>query len=295
VLNTAWRPYRWNPKFLFDAILRRAVLHLSQGKDMEEVRTTAASQYFQSAANPGIDVTSPYPVATEYVTLLNVLITTLPRVGIPRGLVEGSTIQLDGFFWKTSAFADPYVLHRWITVDHWDDRRERQELHSWWVAGDIVATKKPMTLHVIEIGQMRNDKRQSLWVRGWRHPKLQNVRRVKFRLSRGTFNGWNQVRLADLHRDDVEEWVEWLLADAVPQTLLHTIEVAPTEPQIRERVVKDLQSEFLRTGQLAPAMWRDLPMSRSSCDFPYACPFQAVCYDGADLEKSGLFIPRDLR
>lgn len=294
VLNSSWRPLRWRPKELFDAILRRAMLHLSQRKTVDEVRVAARSQYLQSATNPGLDVSNPYPIAMEYVALLNVLVTALARLGIPPNLKEGPVIPLDGASWRTLSFVNPgSQLHRWITVDHWDEARQRRELHSWWVAGDIAVMNLPMTIHILEIGQMRNERLSSLWVKGYRHPKLPNVKRVRFRLRdrEGSFKSWDPVRFVDLHLD-VESWVEMLFADEVPQFLYHAILVDAPAPKKLEACLGDLLRESAKALRLSLA-WRDLPMSRGACDFPYSCPFQPVCYEDADPELSGLFVPRE--
>lgn len=291
-LNSLYRPLRWNPRYLLDAILRQSVLHLSRGRDVHEVRTTARSQYLQSAANPGLDVPNPYPIAMEYITLLDVLITALPRLGIPQGLESGRVIPEHS--WSLSSFAGRDELHRWITVDHWDEARQRAELHSWWVAGDVAAANLPMMIHVLEIGQMRKGQRSSLWVRGYRHPKMANVKRVRFQMRsrEGSFRAWTPVRLADL-RMDVEEWVEMLFEDEVPQLLTRTIRVAPPDPHKQGRTfLHDLEYEYARAGQLSP-VWSELPMSRGSCDGFVPCPFQSICYEDVDPETSGLFVPRE--
>lgn len=293
VLNSSWRPLRWNPRYLFDAILRQSVLHLSRGRPVEEVCVAARSQYLQSATNPGIDSPNPYPTAMEYVTLLNVLVTALPRLGIPPAIASGGVFPLGDASWSLSCFKDLQMLHRWITVDHWDAQRQLQELHSWWVAGDIAAAGLPMTIHVLEIGQMRNGQRASLWVRGYRHPKLPNVKRVRFKLRdrEGSFKSWTSVRLADL-RMDVEDWVEMLWQDEVPQSLYHTIQVGLPSRGKLDACLDDLARESVKARQLSPA-WKDHSMSRGACDGFVPCPFQPVCYEDADPESSGLFVARE--
>src|SRR5258708_5554467 len=173
LLSLEWRPQRWRPKLLFDACLRQAAYEVSNRVPVEKSRTNARAQFLQSAADPGLDVQgAPYQIAKEWVTLLDVLVCSLPRMGVPHRLFLPALTKLSGSAqWMLSSHMDDdNKLHRWVTVDYWSEADFRREVHGWWVAGDVAARNTQLVLHVIEIGQMRKGRRASDWVRAWRHP-----------------------------------------------------------------------------------------------------------------------------
>src|SRR5437879_2787633 len=97
LLSREFRPLRWRPKLLFDACLRQAAYEASYHTPLDKMQANAKSQFLQSAANPGLDVIgSPYLIAKEWVALLDVLVCSLPRIGVPSPLRIQPPIKLNG-------------------------------------------------------------------------------------------------------------------------------------------------------------------------------------------------------
>jgi hypothetical protein len=284
-----------------DACLRQAVLECSNNSSVDPVQAAARARFLQVAANPGLDIAgSPYLVAKEWALLLEVLVCSFRYTGVPSKLRLGPLVKLSSDrIWKVSSLVDDLgTLHRYITVDHWDQSSYEREIHSWWAVGDMAAMDRPMTIHITEIGQMRKGERQSLWVRGWKHPGLPNLK-VRFRnQDNRPFKGWRAVRLVNHPEVDIEDWVARIWEDGAGRDLVHMIEVAqPTESE-RTRVLQDMLIETVRMRNLvlerASTPWSALPMHRTACDGIIPCHFKPVCYEGADLATSEFYIPRQL-
>jgi hypothetical protein len=297
LLSREFHPRRWRPKLLLDACLRKAILDMSSGLTVEEASGDAMSRFLQTSANPGIDVLgNPYYVAKEWSVLLGVLVHAMQRVGIPNKLSEGSTVDIgDQVPWKLTALMDDSgILHRYITLDRWTKQRVDRELHSWFVAGDIAASARKLVLHVIEIGSVRDGHRSSVWVRGWRHPKMfAHQLRFKKKMPTGDFSGWLPVRLASMGRSmymDLSEWVDRIWKDQAGEELIHSLEIQVPSEKERTQVLRDMREEY-RRGKSLSGSWKDVPMSRAACDDLVPCPYKLVCYDGVDPEVSGFFVP----
>jgi len=299
-LSRDWHRLRWHPKRLFDALLRRGILAISNAIPVDTTIMEARAQYMQSAANPGLDVsTDPYRLARDWCALLDVLLRSVARQGVPKALKEHPPVRLNSLTaWEPLSYLADGVLHRWITLDSWGEDDLSRELHSWRVIGDVAVTKLPLVLHVIEIGQTRNGRRATAWVRAWKHPAMPSLQ-MRFRKKDGKeFKGYLPYHLADHRELDVDAWVEQLWREGAAEELLHELRVnVPTELQCAE-VVRDILTEsvMMRVLNVESTSWRDLPMSRNACDTFYPCPFQEVCYSGGSLveiQSMGLYRKRE--
>lgn len=293
VLGGTWRVIRWRPKALFDSCLRQAVVLLGDNKPAKEVSQRAQTRFMEVAANPGLDVDDdPYIIAQDYCAMLDTIIYSLSRTSLPE-VKEIAPIKLaEGVEWRTSAWADSTgTLHRWITVDHWGQADLAREFHSWWVIGDIAINTAPMTLHVIEIGQIREGRRASPWVRGYKHPTMPGMH-IRFKRTDGSAfaSGWKPCYLADHSEIATEVWVEQMWREGVAQERMHSLDIrCPSEPTalaVRQEIIQE--SEAIRGIDTS---WSQLPMSRNACDLYVPCPFQSACYakQGVELGKLGIY------
>lgn len=298
LLSQAWRPLRWRPKALYDACLRSALISIVQDHlPAAAAAADARAAFLQSAANPGLDITTdPYLAARDWCAMLDTTLRALARAGLPPQLKVAPPVRLNSRVeWAPLAQFDGQSLHRWLTIDHWSESNLARELHSWRVMGDVAITKLPMVVHVVEIGQVRNGRRASPWVRGWKHPTMPSLpMRFKGKLP-GAFKNWKPIYM-DEARVDAYAWVEQMEAEGITKDLIHQISVkVPSDAQCA-MVVRDVLSETIRIQEVTEERtpWDALPMSRNACDFPLPCPFQYVCYgDGlVQIENLGIYQAR---
>lgn len=299
LLNADWRYTRWRPKSLLDACLRRGISQLCSGTppDLPRILADARSQFMQTAANPGLDTTHPpYQVAKDHCAMISTILTGIARLTL---LVAKDVppIRLSSrLSWRPLSPADESgTLHRWITVDRWDQAHLMREMHGWRIFGDIAITGQPLTLHVIVIGQERKGRRASPWARAWKHPTMPKLK-LRFKRNDGSsFNGWLPVYLADDPYGDVDAWVDQMYREEAAQELiLHVPINAPSE-----RVCAETRAQIMLEGSRMMDAWNDRgavgwsswPMSRGSCDGMVPCVFQWLCHAETvqDPEKVGLY------
>jgi len=279
---------RWNPKALFDATFRQAVFALSNGGDKAKVTSNAITTFLEKCAKPGLDTShDPYTLAHDWVAVLQtsieaisrtVLLTLKPGITVPLSAkteLNGTTRNYAELAWRCSSFEDDSgMLHRWASVSKIDADSITRELHSWAVFGDCSAVGAPMTLHLIEVGQQRNGHQHTHWCRSWRHPAIAG--RFAFQQKDGTAlkGEWKPVWFQD-SKNEPRVWVDLMQRDNV--NLIRHLQVKqPTNEQaatlFREQVI--LEAERMRS---APE-WQQIPMTRTACDFPQVCAWQALCY-----------------
>lgn len=300
LLNTKWYPLRWNPKALFDSCLRQAIGEFGSDKDVKDIVDGAVSRYMNTGANSGLDVVGkdPYVIALDYCSLLSTIIPALYKRTQLRLMPIPSVKIREDIEWVFLAYQDQYgELHRFITVDHWDEDRLASELHGWYVFGDICAARKPMHLHIIEIGQMRDNRRQSPWARAWEHEYIKG--RIKFQRKGGkALQGtWNPVYLCDTDQYKPSEWLELMENEGVVDTLIHQAEVlVPDNSQIK-KFKQDITIEARQMIEWSASVNDPIkvPMSRAACDSPFPCQYQAVCFaplEIINIESIGGYKPK---
>jgi hypothetical protein len=299
VLSRDWRVIKWRPKSLFDACLRRAIVRMSQGKHVEEVSLDAKTQFMSAAANPGLDTgrgIDPYKTAMDYCAMLDTILRALTKSPLMT-LHDVRDLQItDSLSWRTTAHADDSgTLHRWITCDDWGEGDIARELHSWYVMGDVCVNRVPMTLHVIEIGQVRNGRRASPWARAYKHPTMPGMH-VRFRKTSGAeFGGeWRPLYLGDASNLlDVDTWVELMWKEGVAQERIHHLNVnCPGDAIYLSTSDQIIAEASAMQGVKGP--WYSHPMSRNHCDTYVPCPFQDACYaeQPIDIRSLGLYQSR---
>jgi hypothetical protein len=291
-LNADWRVLRWRPKALFDACLRRAIVHLGNGFKPEDVAADAVATYMQAAANPGLDVQGQdtYVLAKDWCVMLEILVRFLSTTTIMQ-VHEIPEIPLGSYKWQPMSQADESgVLHRWITTARWDEDDLARELHSWYSFGDIVMTGQVMKLHVIEIGQTRNGRQVGPWATGWKAPI--DGFHLRFRRIDGkSFNGWTKLHLAALPAD-YDGWVEKMRTEGMA-SLMHHLEIKCPDPATLADSQRQLEEVADQIKAATRLPWQALPMSRGACDGLIPCPWQHACYGTTkDLTQLGLYQPR---
>ncbi len=292
VLGRGWHPPRWRPKALFDSCLRQGIEAISGGVPAADAAKDARAKFLEMAASPGLDVTNdPYTVARDWCAMLDTVLRGIAD-DIPKGMLEPTPVTFNSqVSWQPRAWATEGMLHRWITVSSWSDDDRARELHSWWVVGDVVVRRTPMTLHVVVIGTERKGRRASAWARAWKHPGLPNMQIHFLRKDGKPFRGWKPVYLADL-RADPDAWVEQMRNEGALALLRHKVSVRLPSDEARAEIKRQILVETEDMRMLAdstrPQAWTELPMSRNACDGLVPCPFQNACYHEGFVSLSSL-------
>lgn len=302
LLHTDWEILRWRAKSLLDACLRVGIQRISCGAEPAAIAVEMKGLFLQSAANPGLDApygADTFKLAKDSCAMLDTILRAAARWSLPQ-LVDSPTVKLNSTIeWAPLAAMDASgELHRFVTVDRWDEGELSRELHSWYVFGDICATRRPMTLHAIEIGQTRKGRRASAWARGWKHPSMPNLRMRFVRADGSAFNGWKPMYLADYPNSNVDVWVAQMFDEGVAQSLVHHVPIALPDDNVIADTLRQMMMESRRADVLiserSSTPWSALPMSRGECDGIVPCSWQYACHQSiTDLSTTGLYVARN--
>lgn len=287
LLSVDYRPLRWRPRSLFLACLRKAIVAVSQDTAPDAAATEARTEFMQAAANPGLDILggNPYALAREWCVMFDTILLALN----PPALTEVPAARLNSQFdWRVRAHADASgELHRWITTDQWTADHMSRELHGWPVIGDIAATRRPMTLHVIEIGRESKGRRVSPWARAFKNPAMPSLR-YRFTRSPTSVPVW----LVDLPNETPEDWVGEMTKGGVAANLVHHVPVAVPDDAVCAETVGQVLREAISMRDAEcdreSIPWRAWPMSRGACDLWSPCVWQSCCYGDAKTQPSEL-------
>lgn len=294
VLERTWKPPRWRAKTLWERELRQAIHELSTGADINEVVRVHRSRFFGFCANPGLDLppgANSFIIAKDWAIMLEMVLRTLKRSTLLE-LKPLSAVDLgDGMSWRVLSYVDGAgVMHRWIGCDRWDQDELSRQVHGWWTFGDIAVTRRPLTLHVIEIGQVRSGRRDSCWTRGFRSRYAPNLP-LRFKRPERSPKDFLPEYLADKRTDEeeTEKWVSEILREGLAQKhILHLpLECPPDE--VCQNTVDQIRSIAEKLRSLSGVQWSDVAMSRSACDGLVPCPWQDACYrwPPQDPEEAG--------
>jgi hypothetical protein len=299
LLESDYEVLRWRPKSLLDACLRKGILAISNGGEAAPIAESLKAEFLQVAANPGIEVAygaNPYVIAKDCCAMLDTILRAAAGWGLPR-LGDASPVRLNSSTeWSPLAFAGADgSLHRIITVDRWADDNLSREAHSWYVTGDIAATRREMILHVVEIGQVRNGRRASAWARAWQHPTMPRLKLRFVHRDGTTFKGWKAVYLADRRDLDPDEWVARMDTEGATNALVRHLRIGVPDDAVCDDTLRQMLLEASRANVLlserSSTPWRALPMSRGACDIiGHPCPWQSACYQSVtDVASLGLY------
>ncbi len=274
-LERDYKVLRWRPKALLETLLRQAILQISNGDNHKAIANEACARFLETAARPGLDVQGdPYTLARDFCAILQTVLESVSRL-VLLTVQPGPLLAIGDHQWQVSAFRDESgVLHRWTTVDRWTEDAQYREVHGLGVAGDCMAARSGMTLHVIEIGQSRRGHQHTPWARAFRHPAI--LGKFRFRKVDGSplEGDWKSAWFQDSDKNDAKVWVDLLEADRVQ--LIHHVEIKDPHRQHVEQFDREIAVEAARMQ--AVAGWQQETMRRGSCDLPYVCPHQVACY-----------------
>src|SRR5580765_3357670 len=296
ILNSEYKLARWRPKLLFDVLLRRGILELTKQKDVAEVAADAKAVFLQRATDPGLDIIGkdPYQASKGWTSLLESVLhgvsrTVLPVLHDPEPARLTSSID-----WRFLSWADDAgTLHRWVTVESWDNDTVSRELHSWRTFGDLVMSGCPMVLHAIVLGQNRDGRFMSPWTRTYIHPAIPAF---KWKWIKPGDTAWKPLQILDQHRLDVGEWIDAAWSQGAIQPLLQDQQVElPADSVCRDtryQIIREASDMLRLIKEDRPYLAE--PMSRGACDLYSPCHYQPVCHvaEPPDLVQLGLYVPR---
>ena len=297
VINRDYVPRKWRPKNLLAKCLREAIFQISNGADAVKAADDARVAFLRIANEPGLDYPDydTYQISKDMCAVMDVVIRCISKL-VLLAVEEADDIMVSGdVIWKTLCWQDESgLLHRWVFLDKPDNDKIITEGHSWYVAGDIMLSRLPMTLHVVDIGRMRQGRFRSPWTTAYVLSMLPNTD-YHFLSPRGEeLKGkWNPKYLSDQAYDDYDEWADRIHHEGMAMRLIQHIPVKCPEISAcneTDRMVVN-EAHDMRDAILA---WNKYPMNRGSCDLYSACPHQNLCYSvlPVNIASSSLYIPR---
>lgn len=304
LLNSSWHPKRWRPRSLLSACLRDAIYAVSNGADPVTAAKDARVRFMQTAADAGLDTepgADPYRLAKDYCAVMDVVVRSVARL-ILLTVQPAPDLELEfDTRWRTLGWADDSgALHRWVFVDRVDTDRMLSETHSWYVAGDVMLARVPMTLHFIEIGQTRKGRFRSPWTQAYRLPALRNSD-YHFRAKSGAAlkGQWETKYLADDAYADVDEWAERAWTEGAAVSWMQHVNVTVPDEEACAAATKMVRDEAREMRKAVEGQWsrewHQYAMARGVCDGPFLpCVFQNLCYapQPVQIEKHSLYVRR---
>lgn len=291
-LESTHRVLRIRPKELFDRLLRESVFAISNGADVGKTAENACTVFLETAARPGLDIVSdPYTLAQDYCAMLRTSLEAIARETLLT-LKRAGTIAIGVHGWSIESFRDDSgVLHRWTSVERWDDDARFRELHSWHVFGDCAAAGQGMVLHIIEIGRHSRGHQVSPWCRCFKHPAIAG--HFRFRHTDGTplQGNWKPVWYQDSGENDPKTWVDLMRQDNVLP--IHHLQIRDPHPDHVMEFRRDIRDLVDRMAGVMTKEWSAITRERTSCDIP-PCPWQPVCFGPpgpVNIDSVGGFVP----
>ncbi len=150
----------------------------------------------------------------------------------------------------------------------------------------------PMTLHMIEVGRMREGRWRSPWTTAWQLPQLRNaVYHFRSKHGKELQGAWEAVYLAEDKRLDVDEWSEKCHAEGQATTLVSHLQVVQPPEHLCAATTEMVKQEARDMRQALGFPWEHFPMQRVACDGLVPCAFQPACYSDTpvNIDSSGLF------
>jgi hypothetical protein len=274
-LEREYRVARSRPKQLFDRLLRDAVYKLSSGIAPATAASSAQAEFLEQAARPGIEVPGdPYTIARDYCAMFETILEAVSRLTLLK-LKPGPQVVAGEHEWHCAAFQDDSgLLHRWTTVDHWNDDSRWREIQGWHVFGDCAAAQQGMVLHVVEIGRQQRGHQHSAWCRAFAHPMMPTKHRFTKVDGKPLEASWPAVWYQNSSRNNGKAWVDLMEADRLQ--LIHHIDIREPEDRHIRQFHREVERESRGMAEAGP--WQHQTMRRVSCNQPYVCPWQSVCY-----------------
>lgn len=295
-----WEPVRVTPLGAVYEALRQvleATDYPGPGMAREYVMQLAGERGVQTERE------DPYDMMVHHANLAEVLARAIrqptseplskhPAVRIPGGMPE----FLRSWQPESYLIGGGTRLMRLVLVDHWDDDRQLQELHSWRTIGDISVTGLPMTLRVLVVGSSRSGRRHGPWTRARRHPQTKQLR---FARKHAREDGFTQSWETVWREDSVigpDPWLEQMARDGVLREVAFDKRVLVPD----KRQVANVLEDIGRIGdelEAAVKAGTKFPMTRSACDMigHGPCLFSCCCYAPMVISpgETGVFRARE--
>lgn len=295
-ISLTHRLTKWHPKALLSACLRRAIFGLSSGLPVNTVSDIAVQYFLSASKEPGLDLPvglDTYTLAMDYCAIIRNVLEHLSRVTLLK-LFDTPPVKLsEDVQWSFLSHADESgVRHIWIFPDY-IPKDVTEEIHGWDVFGDIAASKNPMTLHMVAIGDRNKSHQDSPWCRTYAHPHVANVFRFNKRSGSKLEGDWKPVYFGDNRKNKSCDWVDWMEKDETIDSLVKHIKIGEVSKEHRERFKSQVLYEAAHMLTMKGIDPQDLPMSREVCDKPSICRHQEYCYGPLSLDKIGLYTRLD--
>jgi len=269
---------KWNPKALFDKLLREAYIRLGESGDPEKEAVLAEAEFRENSRHPGLDTLSnSWVLAGDFCSMFGTILEGLSRRAIPEMKIFPKVIPVGPqVWWRISSPTVPEnVLERIITVEKYSESSLYRETRSWTTFGDMAATGLGTHLTFIEIGSLGNSRRCSNWCRTFEHPSLKRYFRFRARNGRNLGPNWRAKFLSDDTVITAKEWVNLMETDKLK--LFHEVWLDPLSEAHRLTFRAQVASEAARLQGL-PGDFNLVPMTRGACDWPSVCPWQFKCF-----------------
>lgn len=294
-IESQYRLLYRRPSELLGSVLRKSILNLSSGLQLQQVITMAVNGFMAFAKQPGLQVDrgiNTYTLTMDFVAIIRTVLEYISRTPVIKLKVPADYDLGYGISWKFSAFEDESgMLHRFRFVDSVNEDALMKEYHSWEVLGDMVLGDVPMTIHMFAIGKREkgvegkpSSHQGSPWCRAYKSPGLKGLYRFQKVSGKQLKESWKAHYYADDIDTNPVEWVDWMLRDDVVGKLVKSVEVRQMGDGHIDRLKRDLKFELEDIARYAGYAWDDMPMSKSMCDVPYTCPHQEVCYSENPVE-----------
>ena len=304
LLSSAYYPHKWRPRSLLSSCLRSAIYEVSNGADPVTAAKDARVRFMQTAVDAGLDMPpggDPYQLAKDCCAIIDVVPRCVAKL-ILLTVQPAPDIELEfDTHWHPLAWADDSGgLHRWVFTDRTDADRIHAEAISWYVAGDVMLARVPMTLHFVELGQMRKGRLRSPWTQAYRLSALRNSD-YHFRAKSGAAlkGQWETLYLADNVHQDVDEWAERAWTEGAATSWMRHVDVKVSSEDACALTTKMVRDESREMRKALDSQWsrgwQQYAMARGACDGPFIpCVFQPACFapQPVTIDKIGLYTKR---
>ena len=266
-LSRSWQRRTMSPL----SVLYRAIEVGLESPD-EAPGQAAGDHVMTLAVDRGLDTPQEdlYGLANHLAGMADI-ITWMLRTGGP--WERPADVKVGSALWESGAFlsASGTRLRRIVLVDHWDDRRELAESHSWRSMGECAVYGMPMDQTVIVLGQNRQGRRHGAFSKAWQHPVSKQIR---FRKRDGSgFDGnWSPIYREDWEGSR-EGWLDAMTQDSVLEdSVLSAVVEIPIEVS-QVRLIAQAKLAAIRETATLPYP------SLSQCDSPLGpCQFRDACW-----------------
>jgi hypothetical protein len=258
--------------------MKQAVVELSSGMDKHTVAVRATTRFITQARNPGLDGLEgrdTYTITMDFTATMKTIIEYLSRLTLlPLTAVPPSPQ------WEFSCSRDELgTIHRWTFVDFINDDVLMKQGHSWSTLGDMVMVQAPMTLHLVAIGRRDGVRRSSTWCKAFASTVIVGHYRFQRKGGKPLNGAWKPIWFADNPDNEPDVWVNIMEGDEMflNGDLVQHINLREPDKEQARRLMDVMEGEIKRMAEALDDL-ESRPMYLHSCDSPYACPHQIVCY-----------------